>query len=452
MNDKLNQIISDAWVLWDYAHQKYPRFVPKNSAPILWFGNENAYQNSHVKLVTIGVNPGPLSFPARRPWHLYPKLEAADSRRDSTTYREAMNEYKFDGWFKPFNALLAPLGACYVQPSQHEALHLDLCPIMTTELWSKLPPHIKNDLAQRGVDLLRRLLDYLDPQWIFFSLSKSNFENYAHHQLSLKLGKVNCLQSLSSAKHEVSELTRVKSSAKIFWFKKTGIRPISPSAASLKAFGEFLNNPKKFNPLLECNAVHRATGTKNQVAPRSTLPRANRENINHAGPLTPEQFKILIREVVDSKVSTFSYSHETNRYNFYRFNLMDDQPVKLDRITAERSFVNLIFELHGGVGKAFLEVTPHFTEGWRFQASQEFMKLDLYIEGAKYVRLINFNHLLGQVIEYETQINEWVLSIEEQLNTLLSVDNPMPIQKWSYINNKLGDQWHLLSQLLPIQQ
>jgi hypothetical protein len=232
----------------------------------------------------------------------------------------------------------------------------------------------------------------------------------------------------------------------MFWFRKTGIRPISPAGASLRALGEFFNDPQASDPLVNCGQVLKNT-TSRTTKSRNTTPR-------NTAVMTLEAFTEEVRAVVEAEGSIFSYSHQAGKYSFYRLNLVDDEPVKLEKIRGRRSFVNLIFELDQNVGKAFLEITPHFTDGWRNQASQEFLKIKLpkIKQDAQYIRLINFNYLLGVPITSCTQIKEWVLNIEEQLEVMLSVDTSAPSGRWKYINNKLKDQWHLLSQLLPVQQ
>lgn len=252
MDQILETLISDTWNLWDYAHKTYPKLVPADSAPILWFGDLDHYQASPRKVITLGINPGPLAFPKADPWRLYPLLEDSNTRHTVNLYKQALDEFQFDQWFRPFNALLSSFGTSYNnnRNGNTEALHLDVCPIMTSDVWSKLPTKTRRDLAQRSASITVRLLEYLQPEFLFISLSQGNLNLLAPHlDLSVPTNKTCVITPSSGVKHQVLDLAcPILANSQVVWFRKSGIRPISPAGDSLRDLSAFFSGQTTIDP------------------------------------------------------------------------------------------------------------------------------------------------------------------------------------------------------------
>jgi hypothetical protein len=256
MDQILQNLISDTWELWDYAHATYPKLVPTDSAPILWFGDLDRYQASPKKVITLGINPGPLAFPQANPWRLYPLLTDSNTRQAANIYKQALDEFQFDQWFRSFNALLSSFGTSYNNDrnSNTEALHLDVCPIMTSDVWSKLPTKIRQDLAQRSAPITVRLLEYLQPEFLFISLSKGNLDLIVPHlDLSVPIIKTYVITPSSGVKHQVLDLAcPILANSQVVWFRKTTIRPISPAGDSLRDLSAFFSGQTAIDPRQRC--------------------------------------------------------------------------------------------------------------------------------------------------------------------------------------------------------
>ena len=178
---QFEDLIASAWDEWDLARADHAAFVPEASAPILWFGDLDVYRKSAIKIVTVGVNPGPKAFPEEDPWRCYPRL--AGGSRDSRIYSQAMNEYPFYEWFGAWNPVLRPLDAAHPVPSaldaQNRPLHVDLSPLMTCPVMSevaKADSQAERAIIRSGVEILRRLIHVLEPDFTFVSVKKGHFD------------------------------------------------------------------------------------------------------------------------------------------------------------------------------------------------------------------------------------------------------------------------------------
>jgi len=168
----LECIVDSAWAEWDRARRDpYDRVcVPEQSAPLLWFGDLNAYGKSPRRILTLGVNPGPSTFPQHDPWVNCPLFAPEASRRSAATMKAVCSAYRLDKWFSYWKPLVEPM------VEGGTALHVDLTPIPTLALFSSLNSQTKDRLRANGIGILLDLVRYLKPDYTVACISGRNFK------------------------------------------------------------------------------------------------------------------------------------------------------------------------------------------------------------------------------------------------------------------------------------
>ena len=176
----LTEPVELAWRAFDRAAC---RVTP--AVPILFFGDLEAYRDSCVRVVTVGLNPSKEEFPCKDPFQRFPSLKKGNhGKKDLSRYIQAMSDYfwesPYDEWFKRgFEPVLRGLGASYYRDRTDEndkstALHTDICsPVATNPTWSKLHEDDKEALQAEGVPLWHMLLEKLQPDIVVLSVSKT---------------------------------------------------------------------------------------------------------------------------------------------------------------------------------------------------------------------------------------------------------------------------------------
>ena len=170
----LDEVTRDAWAEWDRARldAKDQAYIPAESAPVLWFGDLERYLRSPVKVLTLGVNPGPKTFPEQDPWVKFPDIRGDRSLGAMTS---ACKAYPMDSWFSYWEPLIKPMGAALKQPADSQALHLDLTPLMTRPVFSEVPEEVRERLRHNGIKILVKLLKVLEPDCTVACLSGTHF-------------------------------------------------------------------------------------------------------------------------------------------------------------------------------------------------------------------------------------------------------------------------------------
>ena len=170
---KLGQL---AWEAWDHAPEPV-RVTP--SAPILFFGDLEAYWASPLRVVTVGLNPSGEEFPKDEPFKRFPLLKGNHQDRDAARYLQAMSAYfetePYRRWFNAFEPLLNGLGSSYYKGSNisSRALHTDICsPVATDPTWGKLDKSDRKSLQSHGIPLWHRLLEKLQPHIVVLSVAR----------------------------------------------------------------------------------------------------------------------------------------------------------------------------------------------------------------------------------------------------------------------------------------
>lgn len=172
MNSQLQSLAERAWQL----HRRFrdQSWLVRPSAPVLYFGDRKAYAASQRKVITVGLNPSGVEFPANEPFQRFPGAENGDP----DAYLKSLNGYfriePYTGWFNPaFEPILNGLDCSYYDGFAGVALHTDLCsPLATSPTWSKLPRDVREELKPEGVRLWQDLVRFLDPDVIIISVAK----------------------------------------------------------------------------------------------------------------------------------------------------------------------------------------------------------------------------------------------------------------------------------------
>ena len=150
------------------------------AAPILFFGDLDAYRDAPLRVLTVGLNPSLHEFPADEPFRRFPLVESSTDRKPSR-YLDAMSAYfrtdPYRGWFSTFEPLLNGMEASYYEGGGSTALHTDICsPVATNPTWSRLGETVRSDLAADGGPLWHRLLEALRPHIVALSVAKAHLK------------------------------------------------------------------------------------------------------------------------------------------------------------------------------------------------------------------------------------------------------------------------------------
>ena len=182
----LVQAVAQAWRAFDRANEPNgPLSDVPSSAPILFFGDLNAYRGSPLRVLTVGLNPSWQEFPAEDPFRRFPLLaEDPGRKREPRRYLDAMSAYfctdPYRRWFSSFEPLLNGLGASYYAGTASTALHTDICsPVATNPTWSQLSkahPAVCTALETDGGPLWHLLLEALRPQIVTLSVARRHID------------------------------------------------------------------------------------------------------------------------------------------------------------------------------------------------------------------------------------------------------------------------------------
>lgn len=184
---RFNRSVAHAWSAFDRAANLPSRITP--AAPILFFGDLDAYAVSPLRVLTVGLNPSLHEFPVGEPFRRFPLLTGGGSDREPGRYLDAMSAYfhvdPYRRWFSALEPLLAGAGASYYPGGVSTALHTDLCsPIATDPTWSRLPATRRADLEADGGALWHALLEVLCPHVVALSLARDNLRRIEFASLS----------------------------------------------------------------------------------------------------------------------------------------------------------------------------------------------------------------------------------------------------------------------------
>lgn len=170
----LDKLIAEAWRVFDRDAARKSRV--KDSMPILFFGNYDAYRESDVRIVTVGLNPSAREFPNDDRYKRFPTAKDIDPG-DQDTYLRALSEYFGPNqlnWFNNYSVVLKGIEASYQSEGGPTALHTDICsPVAIATRWGAIPPSTQCDLMKHGVPLWHQLLMALQPCVVIVSIRRA---------------------------------------------------------------------------------------------------------------------------------------------------------------------------------------------------------------------------------------------------------------------------------------
>lgn len=181
----MDRLIQEAWQLYHQADDS----VVKPSIPILYFGDYERYNQSPLKVVTVGKNPSGNEFPRYDRFHRFTKARYIYpdilSGRCYSEYLIALNSYfqtknQLDWFDRSYEPALKGAGWSFYNSGQRVALHTDICaPLATCKPWSTADRELKRHLGPLGAHLWHRLMDHLQPDIIIASIAREHREKIA---------------------------------------------------------------------------------------------------------------------------------------------------------------------------------------------------------------------------------------------------------------------------------
>ena len=171
--EHLVELAAAAWRAYDAASSP-PRVTP--AAPILFFGDLDAYLKSPLRVLTVALNPSGHEFPKVDPFSRFPLAKGVEGR-EPDRYFNALSAYfrtgPYSSWFSAFEQVLQGIGASYCPGATSAALQTEICsPVATDPTWSSLGKTEQAQLEAEGGPLWHSLLEALRPNLVLMSVAK----------------------------------------------------------------------------------------------------------------------------------------------------------------------------------------------------------------------------------------------------------------------------------------
>lgn len=178
-------LVQEAWAAYECAPSE-SRVAP--AVPILFFGNVDAYLSSHIRVLTVGLNPSGHEFPNGSPFRRFPGC-AGISPADSVQYLNGLSAYfeedPYRQWFRAYEAALEGADASYWLGRPSTALHTDIgSPVATQPVWTDLGEQDRQALQRKGGPLWHRLVIELKPHLVLASLAREHLSRVAFAPLT----------------------------------------------------------------------------------------------------------------------------------------------------------------------------------------------------------------------------------------------------------------------------
>lgn len=173
--ENLTTLVQGAWEAYECAPSSC-RVTP--AMPILFFGDLDGYFSSHIRVLTVGLNPSGHEFPKYSPFQRFPGCNET-SPEDGARYLKSLNDYfrenPYKRWFRAYDEVLAGADASYWNGRSSTALHTDIgSPVATNPAWTKLREAERQALQRKGGPLWHRLLTELKPHLVLVSLAQEH--------------------------------------------------------------------------------------------------------------------------------------------------------------------------------------------------------------------------------------------------------------------------------------
>ncbi|KAA6301957.1 MAG: hypothetical protein EZS26_001960 [Candidatus Ordinivivax streblomastigis] len=154
-------------------------FVVTPSLPILYFGDLSAYQNSELKVITVGKNPSSIEFSKTKEDENFSFFRFPLWNNRQYNLVEALNEYfevdPYMKWFSCFEPILKGMQSSYrsVDGYPNIALHTDICsPLATKPTWTILKREQQKSLFEEGFEIWKELIEELQPDVMLISVPR----------------------------------------------------------------------------------------------------------------------------------------------------------------------------------------------------------------------------------------------------------------------------------------
>ena len=177
----LDAAVAEAWRCYQRAVALGVAVAP--AAPVLFFGDLDAYLLSPLRMLTVGLNPSLREFPAEDPLRRFPS-----ARRETQQYLDTLSGYfwtdPYTRWFRHFEPLLNGAGASYWPHAASAVLHTDICSSVATDpTWSGLNDTHQQALAADGVPLWHALVTVLQPRVVVVSVARQYLQRISFEPL-----------------------------------------------------------------------------------------------------------------------------------------------------------------------------------------------------------------------------------------------------------------------------
>ena len=188
---RLRALVQQAWCAYDRAgglQSAGGRPVRWGPAPIVFFGDLDAYRKSPLQVLTVGLNPSWNEFPPEpdEPFRRFPLMKGS-GKRETDRYLAALSAYfctdPYKDWFnRGFEKVLNGAGSSYYGGFETStALHTDICsPVATDPTWSELEKEKRKAeceyLMADGGRLWHMLLEVLQPKVVVLSVAEKHFK------------------------------------------------------------------------------------------------------------------------------------------------------------------------------------------------------------------------------------------------------------------------------------
>lgn len=178
--------------------------------PIEWFGNKPLYENSKIRIVTVGLNPSGKEFRNNNEEQFKTDLRFPDYKGNDTLNTAYNNYFENNpySWFKSFECILNGLDASYYSEKgmPNRVLHTDICsPWATDPTWSKLPNQEKKNLMENehGFEQWKQLIRQLKPDIILFSIPNKYIEKLGLEKELCQFDKITTTENGKRRKQDV---------------------------------------------------------------------------------------------------------------------------------------------------------------------------------------------------------------------------------------------------------
>ena len=178
----MQELAAAAWEVYGRAVGDNLAALVRPSIPILFFGDDERYFASPKRIITVGLNPSRVEFPAADRFERFPAAREINPASPALDwYLRALHDYfrerPYNAWFRPaFEPILNGLGASYYDGAASTALHTDICsPLATDPTWTRLRDG-RAALEATGIELWHRLVERLAPDVILISVARQHLE------------------------------------------------------------------------------------------------------------------------------------------------------------------------------------------------------------------------------------------------------------------------------------